>query len=87
MANHRARKKQGFTLVELLVVNATALVLLATALPAVQHSREQARAAECKHRLKLVGLALHNYHDAYGLFAPGWTAHHPLPGPQPRFGW
>lgn len=68
------RRKSGFTLIELLVVIAIIAILVALLLPAVQQAREAARRAECKNKLKQIGIALHNYHEMARLFPANGVA-------------
>ena len=49
---------------------ATAAVMVALLLPAVQQAREAARRTEAKNNLKLIGLGMVNHEGTYGQFPP-----------------
>ena len=64
----RLPRRQGLTLIEVLVVFSVIGVLMALIIPAVQAARESARKTQCKNNLRQIGLALQTYHDLHQQF-------------------
>jgi prepilin-type N-terminal cleavage/methylation domain-containing protein len=78
-------KKQGFTLVEILVVIAIISVLAALLLPAVTKSREKARQSDCWSKMRQFNMAISMYKQEHDEFMPNWLSNlYPRYAPNPR---
>jgi prepilin-type processing-associated H-X9-DG protein len=59
-------------------------VLFRVLLPAVHATRESGRRSSCTSHLKIIGMAMNNYHDAFGCFPPAYV---PGPDGKPAHSW
>ena len=83
MLRSPVNQRNGFSLLELLVILALLALLIGMLLTAVQRVREAANRAQCQNNLKQICLALHNIHDAYKAFPP---IAGPFPGNAKNYG-
>lgn len=69
----RNRNRDGFTMVELLVVIAVIAMLVAILLPAINSAREAARNTQCKNRIRQVAVATNQYQGRMNAY-PGFRS-------------
>jgi len=81
------KRRFGFTHLECIITAGIIVLLMSTLLPAIQSARESARKSMCKNNLKQIGLGLHNYHDVYQSFPPGWVSRRQSGQGHPSSGW
>ena len=70
---YSSRAREGFTLVELLVVMAIIATLIAMLFPAIQSVRGAARAMSCRNNLRQIGLAVANYENSLQSYPASYT--------------
>lgn len=66
-------KRYGLSVGEFLVSLAIIAILVALFLPTTMTPRDLPRRNQCRHQLKQIGIALHNYEEEYGSFPPAFT--------------
>jgi hypothetical protein len=75
--NCRAAQRDGVTPAKLaacFMAFLAAIPIAIALMPLFEPSHRPSRRSECKNALKQIGLALHNYHDAYDSFPPAYIA-------------
>jgi prepilin-type processing-associated H-X9-DG protein len=82
------RRRCGFTLIELLVVIGIVMTLMGLLLAALQRVRATMDAVQCRHQLRQIGIALHQYHNQghRRAFPPGVNSA-AVGQPHPRMTW
>lgn len=64
--------RSAYSMFELVVILAIIGILLALLLPAIQKTRQAANRTQSMNIMKQLALAMHNYHDSYSSFPPGY---------------
>ena len=73
MATRARHARDGFTLVEILVVIAIIGILVALLMPAVQSMRETSRRMQCQNNFRQLGLAIQQYYSVQSVFPASAT--------------
>jgi hypothetical protein len=70
MSRSRSSPRNGFSLVELVIVVGLLVVLGGILLRALQEVRETANRAQCTNNLRQIAIGTHDYHDSYKRMPP-----------------
>jgi len=81
-----SRGRNGFTLIEFLIVCSIIVLLISLFFPAINYARRASRKMQCSNSMKQIAIALQNYHDTKGAFPAGWISHAGTKG-SPGWGW
>jgi len=81
LSNQASKSRRGWSLIELLIVVAIIGVLVQMMLPAVEMSRESARATVCQNNLRQLATAFLLHHDANKRFPSGGWGYRWAPDP------
>lgn len=68
-----AKKRKRLSLLDIVVLIGIVAVLVALLYPSTRSAPTPGRRTQCKNNLKMIALALHNYHDVYAAFPPAYT--------------
>ena len=68
-------RERGFSFVEILIVIAVMIVLLAMLLPAIQGFRASARRTDCANNLRILATGIHGFQSQNGQMPPAWGAY------------
>lgn len=81
---HRAGRRTGFSLVELLVVIGVIAILIAMLMPALRMARESAQRTKCAAQLQQIGYAFQMYANSNKGWLPAWSGWHTWPAGLPE---
>lgn len=71
--DHARRAGKGSLIVLIAAIILLAAIFFGLLLPGIRQAREAAFRTTCKSHLKLIGSAIHNYHDFFGCFPPAFS--------------